>query len=309
MSDRAQFIGSSDIAAIIGLAPEYGGKRRTAYDVWLEKTCATAEPIETGRARFLARRKSYEPVVLAMLREELDAEIVATNVRHVDSEIPYLSAEVDAEVLVDGETVEVEVKTVHPRAFGERFGWGEPGTGDVPVHYEAQRQFALGVTGRRRSFVAALVGLDDLLLYPIERDEDSIKRLREAAERFWTAHVLTGTPPNPQTAADLAKLYPAHKDGLEIEAASEIGAKALRLRAIQAQIEALGTEADALVFEVKLAMRDAERLRVDGRTLYTWKAQTWSRLDTEALKAEAKDIYKRFLRTGTQRVFKRTSWT
>lgn len=306
--DRRRFIGSSNVAAILGLAPEVNGRRHTALDVYEAKIAEEREERrDPDLELFLARRKRWEPVVVEMLREEFDAEITAINRQYVDPEVDFFASEIDAEATSpdgSGETINIEIKTVSPRAFGERFGWGEPGTDEVPIQYEAQVMFGLGVTGRRRAVLAAMVGLDDMVFYPIERNEEVIARIRADCVKFWTEHVLKRVPPEPQTLADLSKLYRRPVPEKRVEADTELGSKALRLRAIASQIEALTFEHDLLEFEVKAAMRDAEMLFVDGRKVVSWPEQNWSRLDQASIKLKEKEVYKTYLLSGKHRVFK-----
>ena len=308
--DRRRFIGSSDIAAIMGMAPRFAdGSQETAVSVYERKIAEVPGEMEPKKKLFLERRKRWEPVVVQMLREELDAEVVSTNLRYIDPDLPYFAAEIDFEWRDpdDGLIRSGEIKSVSPRAYSEKFGWGDPGTGDIPEHYELQVQFAFGV--RRLpspTIVAAMVGLDDLLLYKIDRDDFVVAAAREAATKFWNENVLKHVPPEPTTVEDLAKLYPQAVGGLSVNASDDVGSKALQLRGIKASMGALTAQAEALEFDLKLAMKTAESITVDGRKLFSWKSEKWSRLNTEDLKKQEKEIYKRFLKTGTHRVLRQS---
>jgi hypothetical protein len=73
---------------------------------------------------------------------------------------------------------------------------------------------------------------------------------------------------------------------------------------VRSHIEALEMEQESLEFDVKNFLRDRDELVVDGRRVFTWREQGWSRLDQESLKAQEKAIHKRFMLSGKQRVFK-----
>jgi putative phage-type endonuclease len=295
--DRRKFIGGSDVAAVLGFS-----KFRTPYDVYLSKTSDNAEEIDPAKKKFLERRKRWEPVVVQMLKEELEAKITNVNLRYVDKEHSFLAAEIDAEAEEEGEIINVEVKTVSPFAYGERHGWGEPGSGDVPIDYEAQVQHGLGVTGRRKAVLVAMVGLDSMVFYPIMRDDATLAMMREALVAFWNGHVLPKVAPDPKRLTDLHKMYRTAKDGLVLVPPAEIASKAMRLRSLQAQVDALQMEGEALEFDIKRAMGEAEGLEVDGRKIVSWKEQNWTRLDHEALKRDR--IYSKYSLTGKHRVFK-----
>jgi predicted phage-related endonuclease len=297
--DRRKFIGSSDAAAAMGFS-----KYRTSYDVYLSKTEPEPGKMDPAMQRFLERRKRWEPVVVAMLREELDAEIVAINQRYVDPEVPYFAAEIDFEWRdTDGSIQNGEIKTVHPLAYGERQGWGEPGSGDVPVEYEAQVQFGLGVKRRERAILVAMVGIDKMEFYPIKMNGAVINEMRARLSEFWTRNVLGRVAPEPVNVEDVERMF-RKANGSAIDAGADIGAKALRLRALAAQADALELEREALEFEVKNFMREHEELTVEGRKIATWKEANWSRLDTAALKEQERALYAKYLRTGKHRVFK-----
>lgn len=297
--DRRKFIGSSNIAGILGLS-----KWTTPYDVYIAKVSEVREEMDPAKKKFLERRKRWEPVVVQMLREELDANVVATNLRYVDGEFPFFASEIDFEAEEDGEIMNGEIKTVTPRAWGEKFGWGEPGSGDIPIEYEAQVQFGLGITGRKRTIVAAMVGLDDMVFYRIERDDELIADLRARAAKFWNEHVLAGVAPPATTIGDLHKIYKTATPGLVVTADSALGSTALKLRGVRSQIASWELQAEGLEFDVKLGMAGAEELHVDGRKIFTWKDQKWSMLDQTTLKEKEKKIHKKYTLSGVRRVFK-----
>lgn len=304
--DRRKYVGSSNIAAILGATPMINGRRYTAIDVWESKVSETPTEMDKEEKLFLDRRKRWEPVVVAMLKEEFDAEIVSVNIQYIDPEVDFFATEIDFEWRSpeDGLIRNGEIKTISPRAFGAKFGWGTPGTNEIPHHYEWQVQHAFGVTRRPGpTVVAAMVGLDDMLFYPIARDESAIEFSRAAATAFWNENVLANLPPAPRTTSDLAKLYPKTTSDLAVEADAEIAIKALRYRALDAQLDAITTEQDLLEFEMKIAMRDAEFLTIEGRRVVKWKDKKWSQLDQAGLKSAHPKVHREFIKSGVRREF------
>ncbi|WP_423197889.1 Putative phage-type endonuclease [Cupriavidus sp. H19C3] len=213
-ADRSKFIGGSDIAAILGVSPW-----KNAVDLWLDKT----QPrVEDGSNVAAKRRGSrLEPYILDMIREEYGLTIVACNERYVDPRTPFLAAEIDAEYEGEHQRENIEIKTVHPFKSKE---WGDELTDELPLHYIAQAQHGLGVTGRERCRVFALIG-DDLKPYVVERDEELISVMREKAVDFWNRFVLPKVQP-PLNVQDknvletLKRLYPG-TDGTVIQAMQE----------------------------------------------------------------------------------------
>ncbi len=310
--DRARWIGSSNAAALMGVSPEFDGERETPLTVWRRKVGFEADELSSDKKLFLERRKRWEPVVVQMLREEMDAEIVSVNLRYQDPHLPFLAAEIDFE-WKDPETGFIEggeIKTVSPFAFKDKFGWGEPGTVDVPIHYFFQMMHGMMVKGFRKSVLAAMVGIDSMHFYPIARNEEMIADMRRAYLRFWNDNVCAGVAPDPMSMGDLRAMFKSSTPGLTVAGDSIVGSKALKLRALHSQIDALQMEGLSLEFDIKLAMKDAEKLTVDGRDVFSWKEQNaGSRLDVTALKASKdkieKAIYLKYLKDyGRRRVFK-----
>lgn len=299
--DRRRYIGGSDIAAVMGISPW-----TTPLQCWERKTAPHPPADVDSKAKRRGRR--WESVVAEMLVEELgskghEVEIVASNKRYTDRDMPYLAAEIDFELRLDGsdEITNVELKTVHPFKAGE---WGESGTDEAPLYYLAQAMHGLGVTHRSRGMVAALFGADDLKTYPVERDDVTIDAMRARCDAFWQL-VELGIRPEPATLADLDRIYRGDEGAPPIEADDELAQQVMRLRALKAQAKATDAEIEAIEFSVKRAMGDAVALRLPGedKPALTWKPRKWSRFDTAALKAAHPDLHLQFTSRGESRVF------
>lgn len=298
--DRSKFLGGSDIAAVLGISPW-----RTPLELWRDKITPR---VERPARQVLTRGIRWESVVAEMLVESLQrdarqVEIVRSNTRYRDDEHPFLAAEIDFELRLDGaeEITNCELKTVHPFKMRE---WGTSGSDDLPVHYTAQVMHGLGVTQRRSGMLAALFGADELRTYPVAADDETIAALRQRASAFWHDHVLTGVPPPPVNAADLDILFPAESAGPPLLADEELAARVMRLRALHAEMKAREAEAEAVEFEVRRAMRDASELVMpNGKTAVTWKERSGSWLDETALKEAHPKLAREFTRKWTRRVF------
>ena len=198
--DRSKFFSSTDIPALLGIS-----RYRTAVDLWLDKVDPKPPPAETPPMR---RGKRLEPYVLEMIREEHGIDPLARNRRYTDPGVPYFTAEVDAEAAdADGVIYNLELKS----AFFGFSNWGASGSDDVPLAYAAQVQWALGVTGRHRALLFALVG-DDLRRYDVAYDEEIVVAMRTRAREFWERYVIPKVRPplehdNPLTLETLKRLY------------------------------------------------------------------------------------------------------
>lgn len=266
-TDRTQFIGGSDTAAILGISPWKSG-----FLLYQEKIGTFIDDPTPEKQRIFARGKRWEPVVVEMLSDEMkdrghDVKIVGRNQRYQDAECPFLAAEIDLELQIDGEVCNGEMKTVHPFAAK---AWGEPGSDEIPIYYAAQVMHGLMVTKRRRCVVAALIGADDLRIHQIERDEETIAGIRAKELAFWQ-RVQDRNPPDPETAEDVKWLYAKDEGGVAdandelLRLVGELHYQKVTAKHAEDAIERISTQ-------IKLAMGNASLLMRDGRPIATWKS-------------------------------------
>ena len=83
---------------------------------------------------------------------------------------------------------------------------------------------------------------------------------------------------------------------------SEMEVKARELRQLQALIEEAQAEAEAIKDAIKAAMGDSESVQA-GEYRITWKAVTYSRIDTSALRKALPDVAERFTKETVTRRF------
>lgn len=308
--DRRTFVGGSDVAAVLGVSPW-----KTPLDLYDEKI--SAEPIPDLDKPVFKRGKRWEGAALEMLLEALAdngtiAKVIATNRVYHDEEHPWMRCEIDAELLIDGQIFNVEIKTVSVFASKD---WGEGETDEVPIHYQSQAMQGLGITGRRTCIVGALFGADKLVPYFIDRDEATIKGMRERIAHFWHNHVQARIAPEPQNLADILKLFAA-TNGVPVEATPEIRAAVDALRDIRSQIKRLEEDEKDQVFTIadfvrkewKLAKdeqpKDNALLIVNGTAILSWAKQRGSSLDQKKLKVEHPEIVKDYTREHWFRVMR-----
>jgi predicted phage-related endonuclease len=305
--DRQKFLGSSDIPALVGRCPK-AWSRNTPLALWHDKITPRVQSEAPARG-VLKRGKRWEGAVGEMLTEELErgghkVQILNSNKRYQDPQIPYFAAEIDMEVLLDDdpEIVNVELKTVHPFKLGE---WGESGSDEAPDWYVLQCWWGLGITGRKHTILAPLFGADELRTFIIERDDAVIGTLRDRGQRFWSEHVEKNVAPDPQTMADLMLLFPHEKPATIVYATDEVYEQCLELRSINTQINAWEQRQELLEYRIKHYMGANEALHLTGapKPIATWKDRKVTSLDQTGLKEKYPKIHKEFVREGKARVF------
>lgn len=294
--DRRKFLGGSEIPAVLGISPW-----QTPVELWKAKT-GRAEPriVDPVREGILRRGRRLEPIVRAMaidkLRQRgLQVELVAKNKRYFDAEMPWLTSEIDFEVILSGvaevdgvevrfdrELVTADCKTA--AGFARRH-WGEEDTDAMPVYYAAQFMQGIDLVGVDRCLCAALIGLDDVALYWIARDDVTIAAMRQRAESFWVENVLGDVAPEPVKYSDISELYPVD-NGRTLEATDEIADAARQHRSLGLQVKALEAQRAALALEIGDYLREFQTLTVDGKKAYTLNSSERTTVNLEALRRQ-----------------------
>lgn len=266
--DRTQFIGGSDVGAILGVSPW-----TTPFQLYQKKIGALVEEITPAKQRIFDRGHRWEPIVLEMLVDELrkrghEVEVLATNQRYTDPALPFLVCELDAELLIDGEETNAEMKTANYFAAG---AWGAYDSDDIPIYYAAQGMHGLMIKPRRRAVFAAVTGFDERpMVRFMDRDEETIAGIRAREIEFWE-RIQTGNPPPPVDPEDVKWLY--QRDvGTSIDATGDIAEMVQHLKDMKASAKAQEGQIELLAARIKVFMGNASTLLgPDGKPLATWK--------------------------------------
>jgi predicted phage-related endonuclease len=312
--DRSLFLGGSDAAAVMGLSPW-----ATPVELWEQKTGRKPKATPTAaQQKVYDRGHHLEPFIRGMVMDKLRANglevaLLAANERYVDPEYGFLSCEIDFELVLTGDVVigdeVVTLNREHVNGDAKsvtgfaRKKWGEDDTEDVPIEYAAQFMHGLMVTGRNLCLVAALKSFDDVDIYWVRRDEETIAGMRPKLVSFWVDHVLAGVPPDPIEFDDIKALFP-NDNGQAVDATVEIASKVRDLVEIKKRIKGLEEDAKQLQFAIAEYISPNAILKYDGKEIATWKGQGHTALDQAALKAAHPDIAAKFTKTSTVRVLR-----
>ena len=297
--DRTTYLGGADVAAVLGVSPWM-----SPFMLYQKKIGAFVEEVTPAKQKLFDRGHRWEPIVVEMLVDELQArghevEIIARNQRYQDSEFPFLAAEIDLELRVDGEEVNGEAKTVNPFAAK---AWGDEDSDEIPIYYAAQVMHGLMIRPRRRTIIAAVTGFDEKpRVHWIERDEETIAGIRARELEFWQ-RVQDRNPPNPTDPVDVKWLY-QRDGGTVIEADDELVLLCQQLKDMKADAKSLDGRVELIATQIKARMGTAATLIYQGKPIATWKTQTASRFDTKAFAAAHPDLDKEFRKQSESRVF------
>lgn len=147
---RTKGIGGSDVSVIAGI-----NRFRSVFQLWLEKT-GQAEP-DGKETDFTHFGTVLEPVVKKEFTRRTGLKIRAKKALLQSEEYPFMLADLDGVIYEDGEMCIFEAKTAS--AYKQDI-W-EKG---VPDEYQLQVQHYMAVTGAKKTYIAALVGGNQLCM-------------------------------------------------------------------------------------------------------------------------------------------------
>ena len=139
---RSQYLGGSDAAAVVGL-----NAYASPYSLWAEKTGKIpgfAGNLATEVGAFL------EEFVAQKFAQETGKKVRKCNQSFLNSEYPFAIANIDREII--GEDAGLEIKTTDSLNLKKFKG------GEYPANYYAQIVHYLAVTGKKRWYLAVLIG-------------------------------------------------------------------------------------------------------------------------------------------------------
>lgn len=293
LARRHEFIGASEVAAIIGLDPF-----RTALDVYAQKVGLVPA---TPTNKYMRWGNRLEAVVADAYAEETGRAIVADQETRLHPVHAFIAATPDYRA--EGNRL-LEIKTGDSRT-AER--WGEPGTDEVPEHVACQVVQQMAVCDVDFCDVAVLLGGNDFRVYTIQRDREIEAALIERVVTFWQQHILTKCPPDVDDGEArqrfVARLFPRSVNELIRTATSDEADVIQALAAAKATLANVENDVAMLESELKSYIGEAAGLGSPFGTV-TWKSTKSGGTDwkaiVEALNAPA-DLIAKYARPGSRR--------
>lgn len=282
---RAQTLGASDVAAVLGLS-EWG----TPLSVYMQKKGVRSE-IPANLAYF---GHALEPVIADWIEHEHpEVGTVLDGFSARSKKWPWLAATLDrSAVHYDEEVIPIELKT--SSAFS-RDKWED----GVPYVYQVQVQTQMAVVGAPYAWLAVLHGGNEPELYRIDRDDDFIdNHLIPKTRDFWEQHVLKDVPPEPTTLGEVAEVYPS--ESREVVGSDLVLDAAEQRAVILSDMAALKEQADAFTLAIAQYMGTADTLiREDGTPVLTYRTQKGRRsVSVAALESKYPDIASELVQEG-----------
>ena len=175
---RANGIGGSEIAAVLGLSPH-----ESRFSLWHRKKGHVGPVMETEEMYW---GKEHEPAICRRFAREHPELDVTPAPTYCHPDRPWQIANPDRHAGPDL----FEAKTAR-----DAEGWGEQGTAQIPVHYRAQCLHYMDVTGARRCWVGVLIAGSEYREYVVDYDEDEAQILPDAGARFMDDLAADNRPP------------------------------------------------------------------------------------------------------------------
>ena len=291
LAHRTQGIGSSEVGTILGLNPF-----ETPYQLWRRK-----KGFDPPKAENFAMKAGHylEDAVSRFYADETHRDIIKRSAGDwiiYDPAMPYLRVSPDRLFWVDAAARKnednkgiLECKTTQLTIDAD----------NLPLHWFAQLQYQLGVAGYREGALAWLTMGREFGHKDIIFDEQFYTYLADQVTEYWERYIVGTEEPPAYNVDDVVVKYAKHTDGKFITASADVIAATVRLKDINAQLNALKKEKDEMEASIKMAISDAEGLVDDtGKTIATWKAAKESQtFDTKRFSIEHPEEYAEYVVT------------
>ena len=279
MIDRTKFIGASEVSAVMGISPY-----KTPLQCWAEKT-GEVQPPDLSDNQAVEWGTRLERLVSKKFSEEHDVKLIARKTRYVHPKYSFLSCELDN--IIAGTDELVEIKTVNAWAWSS---WENPD--ELPDHVVVQVMMQLGLSKRKKGWIACLCGGQKYIEKCIEFDQEFYEEMVQKCAEFWYM-VQQKTPPVAESNDNsfMLELFP--KAGADLkEATSDVVESVALLQEMKGQIKDLIKDKSAIEAKIKAVI--GENLGLDTpEYVVTWKMQKGStyqvtKKDTRVLRINKK---------------------
>lgn len=254
--ERKKYIGGSDIAAIMSQS-----RWKTPYRLWCEKTGKIEVPdLSNNPAVEMGTR--LEQFVAELFAEKTGKQVRRQSKMYQHPDYPFMVAHVDR--LITGSDELLECKTCSAYKLEE---WENK----IPKEYVLQVIWYLGITGRKKGWIACLIGGQKFDYKSIDFDEELFGLMVDKAKTFWK-QVQNDVPPviMPDDAETLGEVFSEHTEDM-IEC-SELNDRVAYVQELKMHRDEINTEIKEIETELKTAIQDKMGIMTDKYKV-TWKNQ------------------------------------
>ena len=285
---RKAYIGGSDAAAAVGLNPW-----RSPLSVYMDKTTDEIKSIDNLHMKL---GRYLEDTVVRLFEEETGKKTRRNNQMMVDNNYPFMLADIDREVV--GENAILECKTT---SSWNRDQWQD---GQAPVQYEIQCHHYMAVTGAEKCYLACLIGLQDFVIREIDRDEETIRLLRQYEGDFWK-QVKSGELPDPDGSKDYSEALKERYQGRDNDSIDLRDLEEVDMNYyfdLDKSIKGLQMQQEMMKQKIQKAMGEHQGAVLKGAKV-TWKPYVTSRFDGKKFKNDEPELYEQYSKQSESRRF------
>ena len=286
---RKQYIGGSDAASVLGMNPY-----RSRYTLWAEKTGRIPE-FEGNLATDVGAY--FEDFIAKRFEQKTGKKVRKETQSIFNDKYPWAIANVDR--LIVGEDAILECK------FTDSLNLKRYKNGEFPDRFYVQCVHYLAITGKKKAYLAVLIGNKEFKVFEIERDEAEIATLM-AEEKAFMELIKTDTAPatdgTESTTETIKTIYAdSNEDSVNLFAYDD----ALnQYMAVQAQIKELEAIKDEMANKVKVFMGEAGKGETD-RYKVSWTSSEKSTFDNKAFASDHPNLdLSKYYKKSTYRTFK-----
>lgn len=277
---RSKGIGSSDIAAVIGVSPY-----KTPLELWKEKT-GRKDQFEGNK--YTEAGTLLEPVVAAYFENKTEHRVIkktAAEYLVVHPDHDFIRVHPDREYFISDKVGRgvLECKTVNHKSIDLE---------NIPMEWFCQNQYQIGTCGHSEGHIAWLEWGLNFFYKRFDFDPSFYEYLVNEAGAFWVNNVLKDIPPEPINEQDVLDLFPSHETGKKIAATDMLYGVYQKIVELKEKKSSVEADLKHYAEQVKLAMQDAESVVWNGETLFTWKkAKDSLRISSTKLKKENPELF------------------
>ena len=288
---RTMGIGGSDVSVIAGINPY-----KSVYQLWLEKTGQT-EPAESEN-EYTHFGTVLEPVIRREFMERTGLKVRQKHMLLQSETYPFMLANLDGVVKVNGEMCIFEAKTASAYKLDEwQIG--------IPPEYMLQVQHYMAVTNTKKAYVAALIGGNHFLYKLIERDNEIISKIIAMEKYFWEVNVLGRIAPDIDGTRATTEYFNSKynvSNGLAVKLPEELISECEEYNRLADEIDRLTSAKDAVCNRIKNVLKENET-GFAGKYKISWKQVVSSKFNTTKFKADNPELYNKYLTNSQYRRF------
>lgn len=189
LEKRKKYIGSSEVAAIMGRNPY-----ENAYDVWFEKTGKLETEKEETEDMQLGHQ--FESVAIKLAEKQLGQILTGTFLEFIIEGAHIISHPDGIVQSIDKNNEPVEAKESGIRnPFYAKENWGDANTDQVPDMVLIQAQVHIIATKKSICHIPAILGGRGFVMFFTPEAKWLQEQILNAAGHFWDEHIVKDIPP------------------------------------------------------------------------------------------------------------------